>query len=511
MKASRSVACVAIAAFASVCGVSSVCAAENAVWAAYPMDGDAEMISREGASVYAFASTGNGTSSAAGEFVLNGTAFTTFANFGNKPSSLKISFSLNPSFTMTGSGWGTVGLADPSYAQMISTGWWFRGGTETTVKVKDLEVGTNYLLQIVFHKETANHSGAIRVSAPGEEGPSVYCEGPDWPYGGTLICRFRATDVTESFTLAYDDPGSHHDMLINAIQVRNLDAQSIAPKIGTVEAEVSGTTASVSVSGILLGTDHEGNEASSYDLSYSLNGGASVSVGSALTAGSTSFDIVGLADGSYDCVVQVLTDRNETATNSVRFAINTSIRWKAKTLGETEDAIETRGVLVYAYARTNSVVNTVPFEGLGDVNLDTSSMQGYDKAKFYMNRTLYPQKPASTSPDDYVKMQENYWRGNIDGDGLVTMQLKDLKPGERYLVQIVCSLQEDYASGAQVTTPDGQVAKANGTGWEHGGSLVGIFNAADTTKSFALTFSRYVVFNAIQVRKLPQAFIIRLR
>lgn len=499
MKEFRSAACVALASVLSGL-VGSAFAGATFTWVGEPMSASGDTISTRGELVYAY----NRNSSYTTNDVC-GVAFCGIPDETDLRNTSKVPYlTVTPAFEHWDSGFQNEGVSG-SYGNLLANGFWGKaeGCTNTIFTLKGLTPGTKYLVQLIIHKHERN----IPVSI---EDQTIFPYGdPPWKYGGSFLGEFTATAAEEQFTVAYTSQA-----IINGIQVRNLDRQSpvyIKPEIGIISAEVSGASATISLAGVKVGTDRNGEAANTYALSYSLNGGSPVLVNSVMTDTETSFDIPRLADGSYACEVTMLTDKNEAATNSVRFAINTSMRWKVKPLGETEDAIETKGELVYAYARTDSIVNTVPFEGLGDVNLDKSSMEGYNKAKFYMNRSLYRKDPASTLPDDYVKMQENYWRGSIDGDGLVTMQLKGLKPGKRYLVQIVCSLQEGYASGAQVTTSDGQVAKANGTGWEHGGSLVGIFNAADTTTSFDLTFSRYIVFNAIQVRKLPQAFLIRLR
>ena len=80
--------------------------------------------------------------------------------------------------------------------------------------------------------------------------------------------------------------------------------------------------------------------------------------------------------------------------------------------------------------------------------------------------------------------------------------MKNLEVGKRYLVQIIASRSDFTTQSA--TAPDGVATiKFGGTGWEYGGSLVGIFTASGTTKEFTVACIGTAWFNGIQVRELP--------
>ena len=80
--------------------------------------------------------------------------------------------------------------------------------------------------------------------------------------------------------------------------------------------------------------------------------------------------------------------------------------------------------------------------------------------------------------------------------------MKNLEVGKRYLVQVIASRSDFKTQSA--TAPDGVATiKFGGTGWEYGGSLVGIFTASGTTKEFTVACTGNSWFNGIQVRELP--------
>lgn len=482
--------------------------AADPVWTAVPMSASGDTIRKDGALVYAVAG-GHTSGSSIGQITVNGVTFDTIKSLSDYPNSYSLPFSVTPQVPYDASGLGDHGVTSTDYAQMLSKGFWKDAVGEFTFTLKNLEAGSTYLVQLVCHRDTTGYT----VVAPDGVATIHTCRG-DWTYGGVLNGVFTATNSTVSFTFDYVSSDGGKKAHFNALQVRNLDQQSdpyVAPKFGSSTVNVTGSAATISVTGIELGVGHNGEAANSYSLAYSLNDGPACSLGTALTDSFATIDLPGLADGVYTCLLTMVTDQGETVTNSLSFVVNTSMRWKARPMSETGDTIETRGTLVYAYARVDSTVNGVPFTGLGTVNLDSSSKEGYNKAKFFINKTFYRREPISSAEDDYTQMLENYWHGSVNDDGSAILELKDLRPGSSYLVQIVFSFLESYASGSQVSTPDGKVAKFNGTDWEHGGTLVGLFKAAGTTANFDLSFAKCYCINAIQVRKVQQGTIVILR
>lgn len=172
--------------------------------------------------------------------------------------------------------------------------------------------------------------------------------------------------------------------------------------------------------------------------------------------------------------------------------VNSSVRWTAVPMSDDGKAIRTDGKLVYAYARGNYTVNTVPFQGLGEVNLQDV----YGNVNFRLDVDMYRQSAEGTN--DYDNLLKNFWVGS---DGERFLQLGGLEKGGRYLVQLVLCGKSDRISAK---TPDGACAKGSGTGWDKGGSLVGIFVAGDDTEAFKLTTAGWTTFNALQVRKLDK-------
>ena len=170
--------------------------------------------------------------------------------------------------------------------------------------------------------------------------------------------------------------------------------------------------------------------------------------------------------------------------------------WTATPMSASGDTICTTGALVYAYARRTGTVNTVPFTGLGDVNL--GDVYGNISFSFDvgMNRDM-----NADSSDPYQNLIGHRWVGS---SGARTLTLKGLSTGKTYLVQLILNMQDSFAAGACFTAPGDVTAKANGEGWENGGSLVGVFVAGGDTETFSLVSSVYTVLSAIQVRELPE-------
>ena len=172
-------------------------------------------------------------------------------------------------------------------------------------------------------------------------------------------------------------------------------------------------------------------------------------------------------------------------------AVSTAIGWTAEPMSESGDTIRTDGTLVYAYAKGDYVVNTVPFRGLGEVNLDDVA----GSVPFRLDTGMFRQ--VDEGADDYDSLLKNHWVGEA---GRRVLVLKGLAKGRKYLVQLVLHGKSD---GASATAPNGARARCGGEGWPRGGSLVGVFTADAETMAFALTTTQWTTLNAIQVRELP--------
>lgn len=172
-------------------------------------------------------------------------------------------------------------------------------------------------------------------------------------------------------------------------------------------------------------------------------------------------------------------------------AVSDAIVWTAEPMSESGDTIRTDGTLVYAYAKGDYVVNTVPFRGLGEVNLDDVA----GSVPFRLDTGMFRQ--VDEGADDYDSLLKNHWVGAAGERVLV---LKGLAKGRKYLVQLVLHGRSD---GASATAPNGARARCGGEGWPRGGSLVGVFTADAEAMAFALTTTQWTTLNAIQVRELP--------
>ncbi|MBQ3809281.1 MAG: hypothetical protein II839_00505 [Kiritimatiellae bacterium] len=172
-------------------------------------------------------------------------------------------------------------------------------------------------------------------------------------------------------------------------------------------------------------------------------------------------------------------------------AVSAAIGWTAEPMSESGDTIRTDGTLVYAYAKGDYTVNTVPFRGLGEVNLDDVA----GSVPFRVDTGMYRQ--IDEGLDDYDSLLRNHWVGEA---GKRVLTLKGLEKGRTYLVQLVLHGKSD---GASATAPNGARAQSGGEGWPRGGSLVGVFTADAEAMAFALTTIQWTTLNAIQVRELP--------
>lgn len=284
----------------------------------------------------------------------------------------------------------------------------------------------------------------------------------------------------------------------------------VAPSIGLAAASVVSSNATITLSDIVLGTDDEGAAATSYAVSYALNGGAAVAALANQTAASASFQISDLADGSYTCEVTITTDKNKSATKSVSFAVSTSgqgggggsfeVGWTAAALGSTSASIRTDGTLKYAYAYGTYTANGVTFTGVGngDIIINTDNCVVWEATGGA--HAVGSSVPSGTESGDYTDLLGHCWWANAKERKI---KLNNLESGKRYLVQIIAFRSGRTSDSA--TAPDGVATiKFAGTGWERGGSLTGVFTASGASEEFSITYVGQSVINGIQVRELGE-------
>ena len=466
-------------------------------WTVGPMSADASTIRTDGDLLYAYAAQ-NGT--------VGGVSFVRDAPLGAAGM-----VSASPAPAMGGGSWGTEGLSG-DFGTMLQNGWnWTGDGTELsyTLTLAGLTPGKNYLVQLVMHRQSKNMLVSVNGSA------QANLNGDDeehYKYGASIVGLFTASAATQDLTVTYTERGG--DRPLNAIQVRYLGDGGgsvptvVAPSIASASVTTNGTTATISLSGIVMGTDNEGTNATSYAVSYSLTNAPAVTALSNQSAATASFDIENLVDGEYTCEVTVTTDKNKTATKSVSFTIATSGQggggggdpivpvadgWTAVAMGATSASIRTDGTLKYAYAREDYTVNGVAFvsEGTDGINNANCTVD--------ITHDASNTPPGDTEQGEYKNLLGKGWYASA-GNRVFT--LKNLEVGKRYLVQIIASRSDFTTQSA--TAPDGVATiKFGGTGWEYGGSLVGIFTASGTTKEFTVACIGTAWFNGIQVRELP--------
>ena len=206
-----------------------------------------------------------------------------------------------------------------AWSNLLQHGWWGTQG-EHELRLGNLTPGATYLVQFVLCSQKTGYGGApgdCKVVAPGDGSVWARPRGYFFTYGGSLAATFTAENATESFTLRYEESNA----FFNAIQVRKLISGSY-PTIGSVSAVASRKNATITLSDVGMGSDEDGNPATKYSVSYSLNGADPVTVLRDQTAETVSFVIPNLADGDYVCAVTISSDKGKSSLPaSVSFEI----------------------------------------------------------------------------------------------------------------------------------------------------------------------------------------------
>ncbi len=179
------------------------------------------------------------------------------------------------------------------------------------------------------------------------------------------------------------------------------------------------------------------------------------------------------------------------------FAGAADISWTAAPLTASGTSIRTDGTLKYAYARGSYTANGVAFVGVSSGIVNNADCVVWEASGGA--GTAGSSAPDDTETNGYKDLLEHHWWATAKGRKI---QLNNLEPGKRYLVQIV-AFRSDYTTQS-ATAPDGAASiRFGGTGWEYGGSLVGEFTADAATEEFTISYSGQALINGIQVRELP--------
>ena len=497
--------------------------AADAVWTATPMSASGDTIRKDGELVFALA--GGAARDTLGTITVNGVPFTTIFSLTDYPSSqYTLPFGMSPKIGYDASGLGEQGTTG-DYAQMLSKGFWNNALGEYAFTLSGLEVGEKYLVQIVCHRDNATD---YSVGAPGD-GPVIKICGSGWTYGGTLVGEFTATDAIYTFKLNYMSSGTGVKAHFNAFQVRKLSGVVADPNVQSVGSSVSGTTATITLTGVSVGTDDEATPATSYAVSYLLDDAVdATAVESGLTAENYSFPIADLEDEMvHNCKVIVANDAGRATTNETSFLVNSLAPvfvpgWTGEPVDKDGIAIRKDGTPVWAWCGRDPTgltsqekdfpeeieVNGVTFNALWSL--------GNHSSKFTVPFSMSPGMNMDASAgslggevdsavtDAGLREMLNFgwWNNN---NGAYAFTLDGLTAGEMYLVQLVFRNGDSTQS---IIAPDETTQiKQGGTGWTYGGTLVGKFKAEDQTHSFTITFSggdTKARLNAIQVRQLSK-------
>ena len=583
------------------------------VWTSAQMDEAGDSFSTEGTFVYGYVCNGG---------TVNGIPFERSINLQSSENPPKISFTPNidgftGDFLNEGVG-GNFGLT-------LGNGWYWDSdgsGTHTvTLTLSNLEGGKKYLVQFLAHNFFNN---TTIISANGCDPVHIHGDNAEsGKYGALVTGVFTAVGATKDVTITYQ--GGSGKMPFNAVQVRELDggggggggggATVVEPSIGSVTATPDGSTASLFLSGIVMGTDDAGTNATSYSVSYALNGGAAVTALQNLTAATATFSIEGLADGdyacavtittdkgktsaaksvsfrigtpsppviapsiaaatanvagsnatvtlsgivlgtddagtnatsysvsyalnggtavaalanqttdtasfsienladgSYACAVTVTTDKGKTATKSVSFAVSTSggggsvvEGWTVGPMAADGSTIRTDGTLLYAYCSPGGTVGGVPFARA--VNLDAATMVSASPASAGNSGGSFGDGGAT---GDFGNMLRDgwYWTGE-EVPLSFTLTLSGLTAGHAYLVQLVSHRTSNSTTvSANGSTPVYIHGTHDGVDYTYGASLVGVFTATGATADITVTYPTGTgnrPLNAIQVRDLGEA------
>ena len=471
-------------------------------WTGAPLPADSGAVRTDGTLKYAYA---------VGNYTVNDVSFTA-ARTGVDDDHITWPYASDSSSP------APTGVEAGGYSDLLTHCWWANQG-EKTVTLKNLKPGENYLVQIFGYR---NYNGFdkshVWIKESFRDVNFIKVMGDGWTYGGVLTGVFTATAETKTFTIVADS-----NYAVNGIQVRDIGQGTIEPipvnpSIGSVSASVSGSTATISLKNIVKGTDDEAVAATSYSVAYTLNGAAAVTALSNQSAATAQFDISNLADGDYTCLVTITTDKSKTSVaKSVNFTIKTSTPggdddpdepvatgWTSEPMDSAGAKFSTKGSLKYAYACQGKTINTVAFTRAVYATEATNIAFAPAASGFsgdFMNEGV---------SGDFGLVIGNAWHWTDDSveTKTITMTLKGLTSGKKYLVQLLSHTMWDNnlvlsANGCEAQHVHG----ADEASGKYGALVTGVFTATAETHDVVLVFSGsngVRPINAVQVRELGE-------
>ena len=290
-------------------------------WTGARLAADSSMVKTDGTLVYAYARK---------DELVNGVPFVKLENSAFKVDDLTLdgqdlAMGINRDYTTSHA--APDGVESGAYAELLKNGWWLNTGT--TMTLKNLTVGNTYLVQFFCYRNSYN-TGRVTIDGETLQGEEyITSGGEDWTCGGTIYGTFVADATTKAIAIK-----ATSQWCFNGMQLRLLNGSDapvptvVEPTIGSVTATADGGTVSVSVAGIVRGTGDDGSDATSCSVSYEMQDANGITVKSgtpvsALTADTYSFDVSDFTeDGSYTCVVTIMTDKGKTVSSTTAaFAI----------------------------------------------------------------------------------------------------------------------------------------------------------------------------------------------
>ena len=327
--------------------------------------------------------------------------------------------------------------------------------------------------------------------------------------------QFLNSDGTFKGEMYLEKDGDYPDMFLHlsAKGYREIMAPAISaamvaagassvtlPALGDVAAQVSGTSATIALSGVTKGTDANGAAASSYSVIAKFDTDAEATVLSGQSGATASFALADLADGWHSCAVMVKTgDGMVSAPKRVKFQVDSqadAVGWKVAPMTADGSAIRGDGTQVFAIAKGGDTAGGVTFASSSDpsnASLETT--------------------PAKAGGDGWGLGVNNniinaFWWWNMSGTSTdVTFKLKGLTSGRKYLVQIVAS---HYHNSSGITISAGDIAPVtanDSNDYKYGAVITRVFEASGSTENVVVNFSgsssKFEV-KAIQLRELGE-------
>ena len=313
-------------------------------------------------------------------------------------------------------------------------------------------------------------------------------------------CYSRTDDITPS------EP--NHRFVWMFAQNRATNNRPKYPRITELAAAPSGSSATISLTGVVLGTDADSVPATKYSVAYKLDGASSTTTALTDQTTDSSFTLEGLADGNHTCEVTMTTDKGRTKTKSVVFYVNTSAVpdvWTSTLMDASGNSFSTEGAFVYGYVCNGGTINGIPFER--SINLQSS--ENPPKISFSPNIDGFTGDFLNEGVSGNFGLSlGNGWYWNWDGAGThtVTLTLSNLEGGKKYLVQFLAHNSWNNTTTVSANGCDPMhIHGDNEASGKYGALITGVFTASGATKDVTITYrggSGKMPFNAVQVREI---------